>query len=59
MHLLLIGLATLLAGFGLLLAQVSRAIEPGLALSLLAYTAAFGGTLIAVAGLIQVLPVRR
>lgn len=59
MRLLLIGLATMLLGLAGLLAQVSRAIEPGLVLSLLAYTATFGGTLIAVAGLIQVLPVRR
>jgi len=49
----------MLAGLALLLAQVSRAIEPGLALSLIAYAAAFGGTVVGIAGLIQVLSVRR
>jgi len=49
----------LLAGLALLLAQVSRAIEPGLALSLLAYAGAFGGTVVAIAGLIQILSTRR
>lgn len=49
----------LLLGLGLLLAQVSRAIEPGLVLSLLAYAAAFGGLMVAIAGLIQILSVRR
>ncbi|TVP83676.1 MAG: hypothetical protein EA347_12160 [Thioalkalivibrio sp.] len=59
MRLLLTGLAIMLAGLVLLLAQVSRAIEPGLALSLFAYAAVFGGTLVGIAGLIQVLSVRR
>ena len=59
MRLLLGGLTFLLLGLGLLLAQVSRAIEPGLSLSLLAYAAAFGGLLVAIAGLIQILSVRR
>jgi len=49
----------MLTGLGLLLAQVSRAIEPGLALSLLAYAAAFGGLLVGIAGLIQLLSARR
>lgn len=59
MHLLLTGLVIMLAGLGVLLAQVSRAIEPGLALSLFAYAAVFGGTLVGIAGLIQVLSVKR
>ncbi len=59
MHLLLSGVAIMLTGLGLLLAQVSRAIEPGLALSLAAYAAAFGGLLVAIAGLIQILSARR
>lgn len=59
MRLLLGGLTFLLLGLGLLLAQVSRAIEPGLALSLLAYAAAFGGLMVAIAGLIQILSGRR
>ena len=59
MRLLLGGLTMLLLGLGLLLAQVSRAIEPGLVLSLLAYAAAFGGLMVAIAGLIQILSVRR
>jgi hypothetical protein len=59
MRLLLVGLAIMLAGLALLLAQVSRAIEPGLALSLIAYAAAFGGTLAGIAGLIQILSVGR
>ena len=59
MHLLLSGVAIMLTGLGLLLAQVSRAIEPGLALSLLAYAAAFGGLLVGIAGLIQLLSARR
>jgi uncharacterized membrane protein len=59
MHLLLSGVAIMLTGLGLLLAQVSRAIEPGLALSLLAYAAAFGGLVVAIAGLIQILSARR
>jgi hypothetical protein len=59
MRLLLGGLVVMLTGLALLLAQVSRALEPGLALSLIAYTAAFGGTLVAIAGLIQVLSTRR
>ncbi|TVP82468.1 hypothetical protein [Thioalkalivibrio sp.] len=59
MRLLLGGLVSMLAGLALLLAQVSRAIEPGLALSLIAYAAAFGGTVVAIAGLIQLLSVRR
>jgi len=50
-RLLLTGLVIMLAGLGLLLAQVSRAIEPGLALSLFAYAAVFGGTLVGIAGL--------
>jgi len=58
-HLLLSGVAIMLTGLGLLLAQVSRAIEPGLALSLLAYAAAFGGLLVGIAGLIQLLSARR
>jgi len=58
-RLLLGGLVILLAGLALLLAQVSRAIEPGLALSLLAYAGAFGGTVVAIAGLIQILSTRR
>jgi hypothetical protein len=59
MRLFLGGLAITLAGLALLLAQVSRAIDPGLALSLIAYAAAFGGTLAGIAGLIQILSVRR
>lgn len=59
MRLLLGGLTFLLLGLGSLLAQVSRAIEPGLALSLLAYAAAFGGLMVAIAGLIQILSGRR
>lgn len=59
MRLLLGGLTILLAGLALLLAQVSRAIEPGLALSLLGYAAAFGGTVVAIAGLIHILSTRR
>jgi hypothetical protein len=59
MRLLLVGLAIMLAGLAVLLAQVSRAIEPGLALSLIAYAAAFGGTLVGIVGLIQLLSVRR
>jgi len=58
-HLLLSGVAIMLTGLGLLLAQVSRAIEPGLALSLLSYAAAFGGLLVGIAGLIQLLSARR
>jgi hypothetical protein len=59
MRLLLVGLAIMLAGLAVLLAQVSRAIEPGLALSLIAYAAAFGGTLVGIVGLTQLLSVRR
>jgi len=58
-HVLLSGIAIMLTGLGLLLAQVSRAIEPGLALSLLAYAATFGGLLVGVAGLIQIFSARR
>ena len=59
MHLLLSGVAIMLMGLGLLLAQVSRAIEPSLALSLIAYAAAFGGLLVGISGLIQTLSFRR
>lgn len=59
MRLLLAGLVVTLAGLVLLLAQVSRMIEPGLILSLLAYAAVFGGMLAGVAGVIRLLAVRQ
>lgn len=59
MRLLLTGLVIVLVGLGLLLAQVSRAVEPGLMLSLFAYAAAFGGTLAGIAGLIRVVSAGR
>lgn len=59
MRILLGGLGIMLVGLGLLLAQLSRAVEPGLALSLIGYAAAFGGMLVGIAGLIQILSTRR
>jgi hypothetical protein len=59
MHLPPSGIAIMLTGPGLLLALVSRAVEPGLAQPLLAYAAAFGGLLVGIAGLIQLLSARR
>jgi hypothetical protein len=56
MRLLIAGLAVMLAGLALLLAQASRAIEPGLALSLFAYAAAFGGMLTGIAGALRMFP---
>ncbi|AGA34004.1 hypothetical protein TVNIR_2361 [Thioalkalivibrio nitratireducens DSM 14787] len=53
MRLLIVGVAVALAGLALLLAQATRALEPGLALSLLAYAVAFGGMLAGIAGAIR------
>jgi hypothetical protein len=58
MRLLILGLLVMFAGLALLLAQASRAIEPGLALSLLAYAAAFGGMLTGIAGALRMFPGR-
>lgn len=52
MKLILIGLGIALGGLTLLMLMVIRLIEPGLALSFLAYAAAFAGTFVGLAGVI-------
>lgn len=53
MRWILLGLGVMLAAMATLLAMVVRAIEPGLALSLLAYAGAFVGMALVVAGAVQ------
>ena len=53
MRLILAGIVLVLAGLGGLLAMVVRMIEPGLALSLLCYGAAFAGAGVTTFGLIR------
>ncbi len=55
MKLLAAGLSLTLGGFALLLAMVTRGVEPGLALSLLGYAAMVGGTMMAIAGTLAML----
>ncbi|AHE99940.1 hypothetical protein [Thioalkalivibrio paradoxus] len=53
MRLLIGGMALAFAGLTLLLAQATRALDPSLALSLLAFAATFGGMLVGIAGVIR------
>jgi hypothetical protein len=51
--LIAIGLPFMLGGLGLLFAMVIRLIEPGLWLSLGAFAAMFGGTMLAIVGTVE------
>lgn len=53
------GACVTLAGLALLMAMVVRAIEPGLALSLLAYAALFAGMMLVVIGAVRRARARR
>ncbi|WP_200255097.1 hypothetical protein [Thiococcus pfennigii] len=53
MPMILSGLALAIAGLALLLAQVVRAIEPGIPLALIAFATAFSGILIGAAGVVR------
>lgn len=55
MPLLLLGVILSLSGLGLLLAMVADLVGTSLVLALLAFAAAFGGTLLAIAGVIRLI----
>ncbi len=53
MHLSAAGILISMVGLGLLLAQVARAIEPGILLALASFVVAFVGILISVAAALR------
>ncbi len=55
MLLLLLGILLSISGLGLLLGMVADLVATSLVLALLAFTAAFGGTLLAIAGIIRLI----